>query len=133
MANLVRVRKPKVIVLGLHGTTAPSDWEDQCIFPYVRQQLLPYLQANWNKSDEIINLIDSLRQQSFDDHFVYETAGAPLILSFNDTNTNWRFVLSSVNAYVIWQLGRPHSVKEAVFLAKMCWVEGYKNKAIQTM
>src|SRR4051794_18599461 len=103
MENIVRVRTPKAVLFVLHGTTAPMDWEDRVIFPYVKEHLLPYLEANWNISKDILPLIDVMRRQSFDDHFVFETVEVPLIHDFNNTNSNWREALRTVNAYVMWQ------------------------------
>ncbi|KAI2803901.1 Enolase-phosphatase E1 [Blomia tropicalis] len=131
MSSLVRLRRPKLVLFGLHGTIAPTDWEEQCIFPYIRANLLKYLELNWNVNEEVRFLIDRLRQQSFDDHFVFETMEAPLIIGFNMTNSNWKDVLHTVHDYVLWQLNKLRSSKESICLVRLCWIQGFREQAIK--
>lgn len=129
---LVRLRKPSVVLFGFHGTIAPVDWEDRCIEGYVRENLLEFLLANWNQN-EVYQLICGLKDQSFDEHFVYETANAPLIIGFNKTFSNKDSVVESVYRFVAWQMSRSRLSKESLCLVRKCWTEGFEKKAIQTM
>ena len=131
--HLVRVRRPKVILFAFHGTISPTDWEDQCIFPYVQTHLLSYLKSQWTVNMELRSMIEQLREQSFNEHFVFETSEAPLVIAFDQTNSNWETVLKSVNDYVLYDLAKIRSSQTSILLVRNCWIEGYEKKEIKTM
>lgn len=125
--------KPKAIMLGFHGSIAPIDWEESVIFPYVESHLLDYLKENYASEPKILPIIERLGQLSFDDHFIYEYAEAPLIVSFSARGNNAEAVLKTVYDYVMWQLRRSKAVPEATHLVKYCWKDGYWKKQLKTM
>lgn len=129
---IVRLRKPSVVIFGFHGTIAPVDWEDKCIAIYVKENLRSYLDQYWNSND-VFTLILKLKEQSFDEHFVYETANAPLIINFDNSFSNKADVLNSVYMFVMWQVNKLRISLESLCLVRLCWTMGYQQKKIQTM
>lgn len=131
--QIVRVFKPKVILFTFLGTLVPLNWEDICLENYVRNNLLEFLKENWSTST-VSNLIEKLRYQSFDQHFVFENTNIPLILSYDIDYSNWMIVLHSVQQFVLWYIDNIKVLPENVFmLIKLCWVDGFQRKKIQTL
>ena len=126
-ATKVKVFKPKAIVLGFHGTIAPSDWEEKCLMPYIRDNLLRYLRQNWN-NETISRLIPKLRHESFEQHYVFENNGCPVV---TDDDTNEEEQIQSLNDFLIWQMNCGKDLIESKIVYKMAWMEGLDNRQIQ--
>lgn len=131
--QIVRVFKPKVILFTFLGTLVPLNWENVCLENYVRNNLLEFLKENWS-TDIVSSLIEKLRSQSLDQHFIFENTNIPLILSYGIYYSNWQIVLYSVKKYVLWHIDNVKVLPENVFmLIKLCWIDGFQRKKIQTL
>ena len=122
----VRIFKPKALVLGFHGTIAPIDWEDKCILPYIQRHLREYLIENRNNST-LIQLIPRLRQESFDQHFVYEMSECPVI---GDDDDEPRLILS-LNDFLIWQMNNFRETKDSKRVFRLVWMDGLNKHRIR--
>ena len=127
----VRLHLPKAILFAVSGTIAPQDWEESCITPYLRDNLVTFLQDNWPPSTEIDYYIELLTYQSFQEHFVYDQPDCPVVVNYSLSTDNRLQVIQTVNDYVMWQLARPNSSPEALQLVRLCWVDGFKNKKLK--
>ncbi len=128
-----RVLKPKVILLAFEGTMAPLDVEDKVVMPYLKANLLSYLQENYGQGS-VFELVDTLKAMSFHDHFVQSIEEAPLIVDFAVNGTNIVQVLQSVVDYTLWKLYRPERAPLPVLLLiQGCWEKGYSEGKLKTM
>lgn len=132
LAATVRLRKPKAILLSFHGTISPVDWEEQVIFPYVRDHLLNYLTEN-KESPDVTELISSLQQLSTSDQRNYTLSNVPAIALLDTRNANWETVLRTTYDYVMWQLSSERCHSATMKLTRFCWESGYRKKALKTM
>lgn len=77
-AAKVKIFKPDAFIVDFHGTICPMKWEEEVVLPYVIENLNAYLIENWAVID-LMNLIDTLRQESFIQRFKFNRNDAPLI------------------------------------------------------
>lgn len=89
-----KVYKPNTIILDLDGLLDFSVIDIDVFVPYIRNNMIHYLQDHWN-SDEVANIVNELRKESFDGKFVYHY-NCPLI---EDDEPS----VASVLAYMEWQ------------------------------
>lgn len=129
--HCVRVKQPKVVIFTFVGTLTPANWESHCFEVYANTQLREYLQHNWNHA-QVYRLVQLIKQHSFDEHIVFENVKVPLVIPFDLCNTNWREVIDSVSAYVLWQFNQAKVTPESRCLVNLCLVDGYKQGKITT-
>lgn len=60
---MLRVKRPKVIILDIEGTTTSSSYYPKAVAPYIRNNTETYLKAHWNE-EHVQSIVRDLRQQA---------------------------------------------------------------------
>lgn len=129
-SETTEVHKTKAILFSFHGVLSPTNWEEECILPYIKANLANYLQENWNK-DNITEIVNNLRQESFDEHFVLENQDSPVISDEDPNDSEDVYLKKTVNDF-IWLLDHKKDNNESLRLEKLVWIEGYDRGNIKT-
>jgi enolase-phosphatase E1 len=127
----VRVFKPKVIILDFHGTVSPINWEEECILPYVKQNLSNYLDQNWT-NHKVVDLVNKLRNQSFEQHFVFENEESPVISAEDPAESDDKTVKRTTVEFINWLIDKKKDTTESLKLQKLVWLEGYHKRELRT-
>ncbi|KAH7638513.1 enolase-phosphatase e1 isoform x1 [Dermatophagoides farinae] len=133
--ELVRLFKPKVILFNLIGTIIPLDWQDECIEPFIRDNIHRFIEENWSKSEFVYEMITiQFQQESIEHYFHNDRKDCPLVLNFNRDHSNWMDVIDSVEKFIHWQMVNTQLTmsNQTLELLRLCWMDGYRKGMIKT-
>lgn len=125
----VKIFKPDAFIIDFHGTICPMKWEDEVILPFVVENLNGYLMDNWAVID-LMNLIDTLRQESFIQRFKFNRNDAPLIEEDSDDLESAR---RSICEFVMWQITNRKETKTCINLQRLVWHKGMAESKLKTV
>lgn len=60
---MIRVKRPKVIILDIEGTTTSSSYYPSAVAPYIKNNTESYLKTHW-ADDHVQSIVRDLRQQA---------------------------------------------------------------------
>lgn len=60
---MIRIKKPKAVILDIEGTTTSSSYYPSAVAPYIRNNTENYLKTHWNE-EHVQSIIKDLRQQA---------------------------------------------------------------------
>jgi enolase-phosphatase E1 len=111
--------RAKAILLDIEGTTTPTEFVYQVLFPYARQQVIDFLQQH-REAPEACADVDALRKE----HALDLARGA--------RPPDWRdysadALLGSVVAYVHWLMDRDRKSTALKSLQGKIWEQGYRT------
>jgi enolase-phosphatase E1 len=126
----VRVPQPKVILMDFHGTISSRRWEDEVIFPYVKQAIDGYLKANWN-DNTIQRCLPGLRNESFEQRFRNRFDDAPVIdESVTDEEDGPARLATQMSDFLVWQMNSKKETRETQIIERLVWRDGLRQKKI---
>lgn len=131
----VRLFKPKCILFNLIGTIVPMNWQDECLKPFIRDNIRQFIVENWSDSEFIYDMITTkFQQESFEQYFNNDQKDCPLILDFDRNHSNYLDVIDSVEKFIHWQLDKqPMTMMDwTLELLRLCWMDGYRKGMIKT-
>lgn len=59
---MIRIKRPKAIILDIEGTTTSSTYYPSAVAPYIRNNIENYLKAHWNE-EHVQSIVGDLRLQ----------------------------------------------------------------------
>ena len=124
----VKIFRPDAFIVDFHGTICPMKWEDEVILPFVIENLNGYLIENWAVID-LMNLIDTLRQESFIQRFKFNRNDAPLI---EDDSEDLQSVRRSICEFIMWQITNRKETKTSISLQRLVWHKGMAENKLKT-
>ncbi|CAG2101025.1 unnamed protein product [Medioppia subpectinata] len=118
---MIELRKPKVIVVDIEGTTTSITFVKEFLFPYVTANISNYLRKNWNERS-LREDIDLLRKQSMAD-LEMGTIDVPVVSEDVD---NSEAVIRSVIDNVLWQMSADRKTTALKQFQGNVWRFGYE-------
>ncbi|XP_053205240.1 enolase-phosphatase E1-like isoform X2 [Panonychus citri] len=123
---LIRVRRPKSIILDIEGTTTSVRFVSDVLFPYIRTHLRKYLNECWGQP-ELAMTVDRLRDQTRTDQ--ENGAKIPRILDNDEADEDQ--VRRSIIANILWQMDEKKNNAALKQLQILVWVYGYEKQHIK--
>lgn len=128
----VKIYKPRAFVIDFHGTICSIKWEDEEILPFVIENLDGYLAENWSVIN-LMNLIDTLKQESFVQRFQFGRDDAPLVEELEDDETDALLVRRSICDFVKWQIKNRKETRACIDLQRLIWQKGMRENKLKTV
>ena len=119
---MVKVPKPKLIVLKIDGTTTPREFILDVMLPYAQNNMSEYLQEHW-ADDDVMKLISYLRQESDLD------SNAPSIK--NQRENDGRLLRETLEYLKYLMKGRKSTIGLQLFYL-LIWGDGYDRGQLRS-
>lgn len=123
---LMRIYKPKAVLIEFLGVVTPEKWKQEVIIPHVKTQITDFLHRNMKKG-EILIIIESLRASSR--RLQDDDPSVPFVEE--DTSTDAE-VIETVVKFVLWQYNRGRLADGTRELESLVRRDGYLNKKLET-
>lgn len=127
MAHLMRLYRPKAILVQLLGVLISEKWKQETIVPYVRENFPDFLNRN-KTNPEVLILIESLRavQKRMEDD-------DPEVPTIEEDTSNPDDVVRTVLEYLEWQTSRGRSNDTTQQLEGLVRRDGYERGKLKTI
>lgn len=123
---VVRIRKPRAILVDLEGTSSPKSFFKGTLLPYVKSKMEKYLDREW-QTPEIITAIKDLRADS---RTRLETdRDSPEVASRGEDPDT---ILRSVVRYMNYSLNDSYFSDTILLIIFHLWVYGYERKELKS-
>ncbi|RWS04270.1 enolase-phosphatase E1-like protein [Dinothrombium tinctorium] len=121
---MVKIKRPKAIILDIEGTTTSAKFVAEKLFPYIRSHLKQYLRSAWH-TEELAVTITRLREQQQRD----TAAGfrPPEILESGSAEQ----MIQSVVNNVLWQMDNKKKNTALKQVQILVWVYGYEQEHLK--
>ncbi|KAH7642054.1 Enolase-phosphatase E1 [Dermatophagoides farinae] len=120
--NLVKIKRPKIILCDIEGTTTAITFVKEKLFPYVRAKLRNYLIETWDTDttrNDIKLLFEQYQKDMIDDQLFDLRIG-----------NNCSFDIDTVCVYVDWLMDHDRKVGPLKQLQGHVWENGYNTGQI---
>nr|XP_027203905.1 uncharacterized protein LOC113797685 [Dermatophagoides pteronyssinus] len=130
----IRFFKPKVILFNIIGTILPINWQDECLKPFINNNIRRFIEENWLDSEFVYDMITiQFQHESFEQYFDNNQKDCPLILNFDRDHSNWMDVIDSCEKFIHWQINNHITMSDSTLeLLRLCWMDGYRKGLIKT-
>lgn len=120
---MIKVKRPKAIVLDIEGTTTSATYYPSAVAPYIRNHMENYLRAHWNE-EHVQSIIKDLRQQALQN---------PQIPKISDpTQSTLGEVQRSAINHIEFLLRTNTTTIALLYLQMYVWLEGQMKGVLKT-